>query len=58
MIREYTDRRGDFIIFDSKECNQVNVVTNTEKYTFRGLHYQTDPPQECGWTYQWKTMKY
>ena len=45
MIREFTDKRGDFILFDSKECSQVNVVTNTEKYTFRGLHYQTDPPQ-------------
>jgi len=45
MIKNFTDERGDFILFDALQCNQVNVVTNTNIYTFRGLHYQTNPPQ-------------
>ena len=45
MIKQFTDYRGDFTIFNVKECNQVNIVSNTQIYTFRGLHYQTDPAQ-------------
>ena len=45
MIKSFNDKRGDFILFDTQKCDQVNVVTNTNMYTFRGLHYQTDPPQ-------------
>ena len=45
MIKQFKDYRGDFTIFNTKEYNQVNIVTNTQIYTFRGLHYQTDPAQ-------------
>lgn len=45
MIKKFTDERGDFILFDTNGCDQVNVVINTQRYTFRGLHYQTDPSQ-------------
>lgn len=45
MIKKFSDIRGDFILFDANNCDQVNVVTNKEMFTFRGLHYQTNPPQ-------------
>jgi len=45
MIKKFSDKRGDFTLFDAKNCDQVNVVTNEEILTFRGLHYQTNPPQ-------------
>ena len=45
MIKKHTDDRGDFVIYDAHACDQVNVVTNPKPYTFRGLHYQTDPSQ-------------
>lgn len=45
MIKKFTDKRGDFVLFDSNKCDQVNVVTNHHRFTFRGLHYQTNPPQ-------------
>jgi dTDP-4-dehydrorhamnose 3,5-epimerase len=45
MIKKFTDERGDFILFDTNGCDQVNVVINPQRYTFRGLHYQTDPSQ-------------
>ena len=45
MIKKFNDHRGDFVLFDASNCDQVNVVTNKRKYTFRGLHYQTNPPQ-------------
>ena len=45
MIKKFNDHRGDFVLFDANNCDQVNVVTNKRKYTFRGLHYQTNPPQ-------------
>ena len=45
MIKKFNDHRGDFVLFDANNCNQVNVVTNKRKFTFRGLHYQTNPPQ-------------
>jgi dTDP-4-dehydrorhamnose 3,5-epimerase len=40
MIKKFTDDRGDFVIFDAQQCDQVNIVTNPHKYTFRGMHYQ------------------
>ena len=43
MIKKFTDDRGDFILFDSHSCDQVNVVVNPKRYTFRGLHYQEKP---------------
>ncbi len=45
MIKKFNDHRGDFVLFDANNCDQVNVVTNKRKFTFRGLHYQTNPPQ-------------
>ena len=45
----FKDSRGSFTAIDSKfldiNWEQINVVTNENKYTFRGLHYQTNPPQ-------------
>ncbi len=45
----FKDERGSFTAIDSKcmdkDWEQINVVTNDNKYTFRGLHYQTNPPQ-------------
>ena len=40
MIKRFTDERGDFVLFDTSNCDQVNIVTNPNIYTFRGLHYQ------------------
>jgi dTDP-4-dehydrorhamnose 3,5-epimerase len=40
MIKKFTDNRGDFVLFDSNKCDQVNVVTNPKGFTFRGMHYQ------------------
>ncbi len=40
MIKKFTDERGDFVLFDATNCDQVNIVTNPKIYTFRGLHYQ------------------
>tara|TARA_B100001057_G_scaffold497988_1_gene603678 strand:- start:49 stop:498 length:450 start_codon:yes stop_codon:yes gene_type:complete len=45
MIKKFTDERGDFNLYESVGYDQVNVVTNKNPFTFRGLHYQTDPPQ-------------
>tara|TARA_R100000742_G_C4212528_1_gene38514 strand:+ start:171 stop:614 length:444 start_codon:yes stop_codon:yes gene_type:complete len=45
MIKKFTDERGDFILYESLGYDQVNVVVNEDNWTFRGLHYQTDPPQ-------------
>ena len=52
MIRKHStfkDSRGSFTAIDSKfldiNWEQINVVTNDNKFTFRGLHYQTNPPQ-------------
>jgi len=45
----FKDNRGSFTAIDSKfldmNWEQINVVTNDNKFTFRGLHYQTSPPQ-------------
>lgn len=41
----FSDNRGVFIPYDLKDWDQMNVSVNDKKYTFRGLHYQTDPPQ-------------
>lgn len=45
MIKKFIDNRGDFVLFDAHQCDQVNVVTNPNVHTFRGLHYQTHPAQ-------------
>ena len=45
----FKDDRGSFMAIDSKfldiNWEQFNIGTNDNKYTFRGLHYQTNPPQ-------------
>ena len=45
----FEDSRGSFTAIDSKYLDinweQFNIGTNENKYTFRGLHYQTNPPQ-------------
>tara|TARA_B110000902_G_scaffold242195_1_gene293300 strand:+ start:140 stop:586 length:447 start_codon:yes stop_codon:yes gene_type:complete len=41
----FKDNRGSFTPFDCKEWEQANVSINPSKYTFRGMHYQTNPPQ-------------
>jgi len=43
------DERGTFIpyhfnVYDTN-WDQVNISINNEKFTFRGMHYQTNPPQ-------------
>lgn len=45
----FKDDRGSFTAIDSKYLDinweQINVVTNDNKFTFRGLHYQESPAQ-------------
>ena len=45
----FEDSRGSFTAIDSKFMNedwdQFNIGVNNNKFTFRGLHYQTNPPQ-------------
>ena len=52
MIKKHStfeDSRGSFTAIDSKYLDinweQFNIGTNKNKFTFRGLHYQTSPPQ-------------
>ena len=44
-INIYSDNRGTFIPYNLEGWDQMNISTNDKKYTFRGLHYQTNPPQ-------------
>tara|TARA_R110000803_G_scaffold64289_1_gene125206 strand:- start:27 stop:479 length:453 start_codon:yes stop_codon:yes gene_type:complete len=46
-IPVFKDKRGSFIPYNLKgtEWNQMNISTNISCYTFRGMHYQTNPPQ-------------
>jgi dTDP-4-dehydrorhamnose 3,5-epimerase len=43
--RTFEDERGSLtpLVLDGWE--QVNITYNKFKYTFRGMHYQTNPPQ-------------
>jgi dTDP-4-dehydrorhamnose 3,5-epimerase len=48
-ILTFKDERGVFIPYS---CNnngttwdQINISINPKKFTFRGMHYQTNPPQ-------------
>ena len=41
----FKDNRGSLTPFDCRQWDQANVSINTSKYTFRGIHYQTNPPQ-------------
>ena len=44
-INIFTDNRGMFIPYNIKEWDQMNISTNYARFTFRGMHYQTNPPQ-------------
>lgn len=45
----YKDHRGSYTPISTnvmdKNWTQCSISINTEKYTFRGLHYQTENPQ-------------
>jgi dTDP-4-dehydrorhamnose 3,5-epimerase len=45
----FEDERGSFTPIHSdafdQRWDQFNISTNIEKFTFRGMHYQTEPPQ-------------
>lgn len=49
LIQTFKDERGVFIPYSYKHndgiWDQMNISINTKKYTFRGMHYQTHPPQ-------------
>ena len=44
-IKQFKDSRGTFMPYDIKGWDQVNIVTNEKPYTFRGMHWQTNPAQ-------------
>lgn len=44
-IHVFTDNRGEFIPYNLEGWDQMNISTNEARYTFRGIHYQTSPPQ-------------
>ena len=44
-IPVFTDVRGEFIPYDLKGWDQMNISINEARYTFRGLHFQTNPRQ-------------
>ena len=44
-IPVFTDVRGEFIPYDLKGWDQMNISINEARYTFRGLHYQINPRQ-------------
>ena len=44
-IKQFKDSRGTFMPYDVNGWDQVNIVTNEKPYTFRGMHWQTNPAQ-------------
>ena len=48
--KTFKDNRGSYTPMEldimRKEWTQCSISINDGRYTFRGLHYQTDPPQE------------
>ena len=44
-ISTFKDNRGLFIPYNLEGWDQMNISTNKNKFTFRGLHYQTKPYQ-------------
>ena len=44
-IKQFKDSRGIFMPYDVRGWDQVNIVTNEKAYTFRGMHWQTNPSQ-------------
>jgi len=49
-MKVFNDHRGLFVITQGGKYTQTFVSTSSKSYTFRGLHYQTNP-------YQKKTVK-
>lgn len=45
MIKTFPDDRGFLSILQCKDYDQVFVASNNWQYTFRGMHYQTNPNQ-------------
>lgn len=44
MMKVFEDHRGTFSLIDT-DTGQVFAATNIKPYTFRGMHFQTDPVQ-------------
>ncbi len=44
-ISIFNDNRGTFIPYNLEGWDQMNISINEARYTFRGLHYQTNPFQ-------------
>ena len=44
-MKVHKDKRGLFVIGQGSEYDQMFVADSKHKFTFRGLHYQTDPLQ-------------
>ena len=44
-ISTFKDNRGLFIPYNLEGWDQMNISTNENIFTFRGLHYQTKPYQ-------------
>lgn len=44
-ISTFKDNRGLFIPYNLEGWDQMNISTNENVFTFRGLHYQTKPYQ-------------
>jgi dTDP-4-dehydrorhamnose 3,5-epimerase len=43
--KTFLDNRGSYTPIDVKGWDQCSISINTYPFTFRGLHYQTNPPQ-------------
>ena len=43
--KTFLDNRGSYTPINVKEWEQCSISINTYPFTFRGLHYQTNPPQ-------------
>lgn len=58
-MKKIRDHRGLFILENQVKYDQTFIVTNNYKYTFRGLHYQSDPYQtKCLSVIQGKIIDY
>lgn len=48
--KTFLDNRGSYTPIPlntlDKEWTQCSISVNDKEFTFRGMHYQTDPPQE------------
>ena len=47
--KTFKDNRGSYtpipLIWNNLQWDQCSISVNDKQYTFRGLHYQTNPPQ-------------